>query len=108
MREPGSGTREATERLFAERGLTVQTYMELRSSEAIKQGVMAGLGVSVLSLGSLALELEAGCIKTLSVQGFPLHRMWYAVHPQGKRLNLTAATFLDFLVREGGFLSAPR
>jgi DNA-binding transcriptional LysR family regulator len=82
--------------------------MELGASEAIKQGVMAGLGVSVLSLGSLALELEAGCIKILSVQGFPLRRMWYAVHPLGKRLNLTATTFLDFLLREGGFPAAPR
>lgn len=108
MREPGSGTREATERLFTEQGLTVQTYMELGSSEAIKEGVMAGLGVSVVSLGSISLELEAGRLAVLSVQGFPLRRMWYAVHPQGKRLSLTAATFLKFLLRAGGVPPEPQ
>lgn len=102
IREQGSGTRAATERLFAEHGLTVTNpHMELGSNEAVKQGVMAGLGVSVLSLSSLALELETKRIVVLDVQGFPLHRMWYATHLKGKKLGLTASAFLDFLVREG-------
>jgi len=101
MREPGSGTRSATERLFAEHDLEPATYMELGSSEAIKQAVMAGLGVSVQSTSSLTLELETGRLVALDVVGFPLRRTWYAVHPRGKRLSLTAATFLDFLVHEG-------
>ncbi|QBQ56562.1 LysR family transcriptional regulator [Nitrosococcus wardiae] len=101
MREAGSGTRAITERLFTEHGLLVKPYMELGSSEAIKQGVMAGLGVSVLSTSSLALELETGRIIVLPVQGFPIHCMWHAVHLEGKRLGLTASAFLDFLVGEG-------
>lgn len=100
-RELGSGTRASTERLFAEHGMAPATYMELGSSEAIKQAVMAGLGVSVQSTSSLALELETGRLVALDVVGFPLHRTWHAVHPRGKHLSLTAATFLDFLVREG-------
>lgn len=108
MREPGSGTRSATERRFAERGLKVSVYMELGSTEAIKQAVMAGLGVSVQSTSSLRLELETGRIVALDVVGFPLRRKWHAVHLQGKRLSLTAATFLAFLAREGlGSLHAP-
>lgn len=101
MRETGSGTRSATERLFAEHGLKAAIYMELGSSESIKQAVMAGLGVSVQSTSSLALERETGRIVALDVVGFPLHRMWHAVHLNGKHLSLTAATFLAFLVREG-------
>jgi DNA-binding transcriptional LysR family regulator len=101
MREPGSGTRSATERRFAERGLKVSVYMELGSTEAIKQAVMAGLGVSVQSTSSLRLELETGRIVALDVVGFPLRRKWHAVHLQGKHLSLTAATFLAFLAREG-------
>lgn len=100
-REPGSGTRTAAEKLFATHGLTVQPYMTLGSNEAIKQAVVAGLGVSVLSQGSLELELATQRLAMLDVQGFPLHRTWNAVHLGGKRLGLTAQTFLDFLTAEG-------
>lgn len=103
-REPGSGTRIATERLFADQGLALQPYMELGSSEAIKQAIVADLGVSVLSQGSLELELETRRIAILDVQGFPLHRTWNAVHLSGKQLGLTAQTFLDFIVGEGGLV----
>ncbi|MDP1537715.1 MAG: LysR substrate-binding domain-containing protein [Burkholderiales bacterium] len=101
LREPGSGTRSSTERLFAEHELALHPYMELGSGEAIKQAIMANLGVSIVPLGSLELELDARRIAILDVEGFPLHRMWHAVHLGGKRLGLTAATFLEFLVREG-------
>ena len=100
MREPGSGTRLTTERLLAARGIKANTYMELGSSEAIKQAVMAGLGVSVQSMSSMSLELEVGRIVMLDVEGFPLRGMWHAVHLQGKHLSLTAATFLNFLITE--------
>ncbi|MHB8252698.1 MAG: LysR family transcriptional regulator [Acidiferrobacter sp.] len=101
LREVGSGTRNATTQLLAEHGLSVRPYMELGSSEAIKQAIMADLGVSVLSLSSLELELLSNRIVILDVKGFPLHRMWYAVHLGGKQLGLTASVFLDFLIKEG-------
>lgn len=101
MREPGSGTRGAFERLLAAQELTVEPYMELGSSEAIKQGVMAGLGLSVLSLHSLELERAAGRIAVLDVEDFPIARRWYAVHLKGKKLSLVAKTFLDYMLEEG-------
>ena len=100
-REPGSGTRAARTRLFAEHGVTIEPYMELGSSEAIKQAVMAGLGISVLSRHNLRLELEAGLIAVLDVEHFPLMRQWYAVHLKGKKLSSTARKFLDFLLQDG-------
>jgi DNA-binding transcriptional LysR family regulator len=103
-REPGSGTRAARTRLFAEHGLATRTYMELGSSEAIKQAVMAGLGISVLSLHNLRLELKTGLIAVLDVEHFPLHRQWYAVHLNGKKLSATTRMFLDFLLTEGARL----
>ncbi|MDA8390416.1 MAG: LysR family transcriptional regulator [Gammaproteobacteria bacterium] len=106
LREVGSGTRSSAAQLFAEHGFNVTPYMELGSSEAIKQAIMADLGVSVLSLSSLELELDAKRLAILDVVGFPLHRMWYAVHLKGKRLGLTASAFLDFLVKEGANLGA--
>lgn len=101
FREVGSGTRAATAQFFADHKLPVQPYMELGSSEAIKQAIMANLGISVLSLSSLELELQTKRIIILDVKGFPLRRMWYAVYLQGKQLGLTARVFLEFLVNEG-------
>jgi len=101
MRESGSGTRLAIERLFAEQALEIQPYMELGSSEAIKQAVMAGLGISVLSRHNLRLELAGKHIAILDVKGFPLFYRWYAVHLKGKKLSSTARSFLDFLLLQG-------
>ncbi len=101
VREAGSGTRLAVDRLFAEQGLKIQPYMELGSSEAIKQAVMAGLGISVLSRHNLRLELAGNNIAVLDASGFPLVRSWYAVHLKGKKLSLAARSFLDFLLQQG-------
>lgn len=106
LREIGSGTRSSAGQTFTERGLDVKPFMELGSSEAIKQAIMADLGISVLAQSSLELELDSGRLITLDVAGFPLHRTWYAVHLKGKHLGLTASVFLDFLVKEGPLLGA--
>ena len=98
-RELGSGTRKAVERLFGEAGVSLTTHLEFDDSEAIKQGVISGLGVAFLSQHSLRLELAAGELAILDVEGFPLRRRWYAMHRQGKRLSNAAQSFLDFLLR---------
>jgi DNA-binding transcriptional LysR family regulator len=100
QREEGSGTRLVFDRLLEKNGLHIEPYMELGSSEAIKQGVMAGLGLAVLSLHSLRLEQAAGKLVVLNVTGFPLKRRWYAVHLKGKKLSLVAGTFLDYILAE--------
>lgn len=100
MREKGSGTRIAAERFFASRGLAPRVRMELGANEAIKQAVMAGLGLSVLSRGSALLELEQGALVELAVEGFPLLRHWYVAWPRGKRLSVGAQAFLDILLKK--------
>lgn len=99
VREPGSGTRLAVDRQFAEHHISIEPFMELGSAEAIKQGVLAGLGISVLSKRNIALELESGHIAVLDVQHFPMVRRWYAVHLRGKKLSLTARSFLEFILK---------
>ncbi len=101
VREPGSGTRQAVDRLFAANNLAIKPYMELGNAEAIKQGVMAGLGISVLSRRNLGLELSNKHIVVLDVVGFPLVRRWSAVHLRDKKLSLTAQRFLDSLIESG-------
>jgi DNA-binding transcriptional LysR family regulator len=100
-RESGSGTRKAVEKLFRDKGLDITAYIELDSAEGIKQGVIGGLGIGVLSKHSLRLELDACELIVLDVAGFPLRRRWYVSHREGKRLSRAAQVFLQYLQEEG-------
>jgi DNA-binding transcriptional LysR family regulator len=97
LREPGSGTRQVTERYFLEHGIRPATRMTLGSDETIKQAVAAGLGLAVLSRHVLALDAPSGALRELDVQGFPLLRQWYAVHLAAKKLSPLATAFLTLL-----------
>lgn len=96
LREPGSGIRDATLRIFDAHGPRPRVRMELGSNEAIKHAIVGGLGLSVLSLHTLTLEGVDGPVAILDVEGFPILRQWYLVYPKGKELSLVARTFLDF------------
>ncbi|MCO8145141.1 LysR substrate-binding domain-containing protein [Rhodovulum tesquicola] len=98
LREPGSGTRLAAERFFRARGLTLPMRMELGSNEAIKQAVIGGLGLAMLSRDTLALEGQTGVLKVLDLAGFPLMRQWQVAYPRGKHLSVAAEAFMDHLV----------
>jgi DNA-binding transcriptional LysR family regulator len=100
IREPGSGTRLATENHFKEHDLELKTRMELGSNEAIKLAVAGGLGLAVLSAHTLALERNSDELTVLDVQGFPIRRQWYVLRPADKQLSVVAQTFLDFMLAE--------
>ncbi len=100
IRESGSGTRYVFDQYLNKHGVKIEPYMELGSSEALKQAVMAGLGIAVLSLHSVQLEREVNRLTVLDVEGFPLKRRWYAVHLKGRKLSLVARTFLDYILNE--------
>jgi len=101
MRESGSGTRMAVEDFFAENRLQMRVEMEIGSNEAIKQAVVGGLGLSILSRHSLALEGPQGPLVVLDVEGFPIQKHWYVIYPGNKQLSIVAQTFLDYLLTEG-------
>ncbi len=98
LREPGSGTRSAMERLFAKHRIHPNVRMEMETNEAIKQAVQAGMGLGMLSLDSLELELETGRLVVLHVEHFPLLRHWFVAHRQQKRLSSAAEAFKQFLL----------
>jgi len=100
VRELQSGTRIAMERFFEERGFRLNTGMEMTSNAAIKHAVEAGLGLGIVSIHTLELELEAGRLVLLDVDGFPIQRHWYLVTRRGKRLPPVARAFFDFLMGE--------
>ncbi len=107
MREAGSGTRIAIEKLFAGKGLELRPRLELGSNEAIKQAILSGLGISAMSIHALALD-QAGQFAVLDAEGFPIRRHWYAVYPAARRPSPVARAFLDFLLKQdGGAATAP-
>ncbi len=100
MREPGSGTRVAVQKLFEENDINVKVSLELGSNEAIKQAIAGGLGISVLSQHTIISEGTTGEFSILDVQGFPIERHWYVANLAGKQLSVVAETFLQFLLEE--------
>lgn len=103
-RERGSDTRLAMEELSAESGVAFNVTMEIRSTETIKQAVIAGMGVSFLSAHTIGMELELGLLSVLDVEGFPMMREWHVVHHRSKRLPPVAVAFKEFLLEEGATL----
>lgn len=100
MREPGSGTRRAFQKLLDEQKLSVKVRLELGSNEAIKQAIAGGLGISVLSQHTIATEGKFSELTILDVEGFPIHRSWYVAYLAGKQLSVVANTFLEYLQKE--------
>ena len=78
-------------------GITIHPRLELGSNEAIKQAILAGLGISALSRHALTLN-QPGQFAELDVVGFPILRHWYAVYPAGRQLSVVARAFLDYLL----------
>ncbi len=97
MREKGSGIRVSCEDRFAEDGVDIEPYMEMGSTEAIKQAVMAGLGISILPKQAIRLETRYGHMEVLDVVGFPVTRDWYVANMTSKVLPPAAEAFLEFL-----------
>lgn len=101
IREPGSGTRGAVQKMFEAHGIKLKIRLELGSNEAIKQAIAGGLGISVLSRHVLALEGATSQLTILDVENFPLRQQWYVIYPSGKQLSVVARAFFDYLLDEG-------
>lgn len=101
VREPGSGTRNVMERYFAAEKFSPRKVIQMTGNEAIKQAVMAGLGIGFLSLNTLALERGLGLVHVPSVHGLPVVRRWHVVHRRGKQLLPIAQAFRDFVCASG-------
>lgn len=106
VREQGSGTRQAMQRLFAEHKINPPIVMEMPSNETIKQAVMAGMGLSFLSLRTIRHELASGYLVLLDIEGLPIVRQWYVTHMTSKRLSPAARVLKSFLIEEAAPLVA--
>lgn len=97
LREPGSGNRLALEQHCQQQRLSLRAFMELGSNDAIRHGVMAGLGVAVLPKLSVLAELRQGSLISPKLKGFPLRRSWCLVYPEGKHPTPVMQAFLDYI-----------
>ncbi len=105
LREPGSGTRETTVNLFQQYGFKLREKMTITSSEAIKQAVAAGLGISVLSRYSLDFGVLPG-VRVLDVEHFPIRNQWRLVQNATRKPSLLAQAFQQFMLENGGEILA--
>ena len=101
VREQGSGTRAAMEKFFGDANFEPKVTMEMSSNETIKQAVMAGMGLSFLSLHTIGLELDNQLVAILDVQGAPVVRAWNVVHTLSKLLSPPAEAFRYFILERG-------
>ncbi|CAN5556109.1 LysR family transcriptional regulator [soil metagenome] len=100
VRESGSGTRATAEELFEELGIAPAT-LTLGSNGAVRESVLAGLGVTLISRDAVARELAEGTLEEWRAPGIPLERTWHAVGRAGEDPTPTAALFLEGLTTPG-------
>jgi len=101
VRESGSGTRQAMEKIFQDKGISINAAMEMPSNETIKQAVMAGMSLGFLSLRTVRNEIASGHIAVLDVAGLPLVGHWYLTHHSNKKLSPAAKGFKEFVLQQG-------
>jgi DNA-binding transcriptional LysR family regulator len=98
-REQGSGTRILMER-FLERigGGRAFDIVEMGTNETIKQSVMAGLGVAIISAHTCLTEIKDGHLITLQVAGLPLVRQWFLLNSAVRPPSMAAQKFRAFVL----------
>jgi DNA-binding transcriptional LysR family regulator len=101
MREEGSATRGVTERALQRARVKYQVAMELDHTEAIKQGVMAGLGVALVSVYAVRGEVATGRLHALRLRGFPIQRHFHVIHQEARRLTASARAFMETFEQMG-------
>ncbi len=97
MREKGSGTRMVMLKWMHDHQIVPNSMMEIGNNESIKQLLMAGMGISLLSKQSIEIELAAGLIAILPVKDLPLKHEWYMVRHVDKQPSNLVRTFYEFV-----------
>ena len=100
VRESGSGTREATDKMFAKHGIIPDKIMEFGSTQIIKESVEAGLGISLLSHWAIRKELSLGTLKVLNIDGFPFTRTFSLITASTPFYTKTMEVFMEMLRRD--------
>ena len=103
LREEGSGTRRETEKFLTDKGFSLDKISSagiFGSTDAVKQAVKAGLGVSIVSRFSVFDELEHKILKEIKLVDFQMKRRFYIVTHKKRTLPRAYDTFLKYLIAE--------
>jgi LysR family transcriptional regulator, low CO2-responsive transcriptional regulator len=102
VREQGSGTRQHLTELFEADAQHPRVALEVTSNETIKQAVMAGLGLALISAHTIAAEVADGRLVVLDVQGLPVRRHWLVVRMARRAVSPVTRELWDFVLTEAG------
>jgi DNA-binding transcriptional LysR family regulator len=103
LRERGSGSREALERALRGVNLDLRAFRvvgEMGSTQAVKQGVRAGVGVSLVSRRAVVDECTAGLVASAELEGLVVTRDFYLVTHRHRSLSPLGQAFLEFVESE--------
>jgi DNA-binding transcriptional LysR family regulator len=101
-REAGSGTLWSMEKTLQNAGAkgigSLRVVARLGTSTAVKEGVKAGAGVSILSSRAVETELKAGMLKSLKIKGLPMSRHFYLIRDKRRTISPLGRTLINFLI----------
>jgi DNA-binding transcriptional LysR family regulator len=97
FREQGSGTRQIMETFIENQNISALKKMELTSNEAVKQALIAGLGISIMPLIGIRNELRNGELQIIPAKGLPIKSNWSLIWLKGKRHSPVSESFLNYL-----------
>ncbi len=98
FREEGSATRKIMEDYFEKKNFYVRKKIELTSNEAVKQALLAGLGISIMPLIGIRNELKNKTLKILPSAGLPIKTKWRIIWLKGKKLSPVGNAFKDYIL----------
>ena len=96
-REKGSSTRLAMEKFIGARNFPIYKKMELTSNEAVKQAVVAGLGVSIMPLIGIKTSLNMFELQIIPAKGLPIETTWNLIWLKSKNLSMVAKAFIKHI-----------
>ncbi|MFV9645029.1 MAG: selenium metabolism-associated LysR family transcriptional regulator [Desulfobacterales bacterium] len=101
LREVGSGTLKIIEDYLGPSASKIidslQVVARFGSSTAVKEGIKAGLGVSILSSRAIETEIETGSLKALQIKGLYLLRKFYLIMDKRRTVSPICRAMVDFL-----------
>jgi DNA-binding transcriptional LysR family regulator len=100
VREAGSGTLRSIEQQLQKKGFTIADFnivAEMGSTEAVRQGIKNGVGLSILSAVAVADDIQSGFLKAIHVEGLNLKRSFFLTTHRQRSLSPLCSVFIDFL-----------
>lgn len=97
FREEGSATRKVMEDYFEKKNIRATKKIELTSNEAVKQAVIAGLGISIMPLIGIRAEIKSKRLKIIPSSGLPIKTKWRLIWLKNKSLSPVATSYIKYL-----------